>query len=104
MSRFTNLITDKKYMTYQNALRHYISKAYKARKRQNYDEMRTLFSEAIGIIDVDYCFKCSQDDFGYCGLRREKISHEEMFMKYCFDGFIRDMEYSLKDIQGRKEQ
>ena len=104
MSRYTNLITGEKYMTEQNALRHYISMAYKARKRQNYDEMHKLFSEATGIIDVDYCFKCSQDDFGYCGLRREKISHEEMFMKYCFDGFIRDMEHSLKDIQVGKEK
>ena len=104
MSRYTNIATGEKYMTEQNALRHYISKAKKAKNRQNYEEMHKLYSEATGILDIDYCFQCSQDDFGYCGLRREKISQEDMFMKYCFDGFIRDMEYSLKDIQGRKER
>lgn len=87
-------------MTEQNALRHYISKAKKARKRNNYSEMWKIYSEATGIIDVDCCYKCIQDDFGYCGLRRSHISNEERFMKYCFDGFIRDMEYMLNNLRG----
>ena len=99
MSRYVNLVTSERYMTEQNALRHYLSKAKKARKRNNYSEMWKIYSDATRIIDVDYCYKCSQDDFGYCGLRREKISNEEQFMKYCFDGFIRDMEYMLNELQ-----
>lgn len=99
MSRYVNLVTSERYMTEQNALRHYMSKAKKARKRNNYSEMWKIYSDATRIIDVDYCYKCSQDDFGYCGLRREKISNEEIFMKYCFDGFIRDMEYMLNELQ-----
>ena len=87
-------------MTEQNALRHYISKAKKVRKRNDYSEMCKIYSEASEIIDVDYCYKCSQDDFGYCGLRKDKISNEERFMKYCFDGFIRDMEYMLNNLRG----
>lgn len=87
-------------MTEQNALRHYISKSKKARKRNNYLEMWKIYLEATEIIDVDYCCKCSQDDFGYCGLRKDKISNEERFMKYCFDGFIRDMEYMLNNLRG----
>ena len=99
MSRYLNLFTSERYMTEQNALRHYLSKAKKARKRNNHSEMWKIYSDATMIIDVDYCYKCSQDDFGYCGLRREKISNEERFMKYCFDGFIRDMEYMLNELQ-----
>ena len=87
-------------MTEQNALRHYISKAKKARKRNDYSEMWKIYSEATEIIDVDYCYKCSQDDFGYCGLRKDRISNEERFTKYCFDGFIRDMEYMLNNLRG----
>ena len=39
MSRQRNIVTGETYMTEKNALRHYLSKAYKAKKRQNYDEM-----------------------------------------------------------------
>ena len=99
MSRYLNLVTSERCMTEQNALRHYLSKAKKARKRNNYTEMWKIYSDATRIIDVDYCYKCSQDDFGYCGLRRDKISNEERFMKYCFDGFVRDMEYMLCELQ-----
>ena len=87
-------------MTEQNALRHYISKAKKARKRNDYSEMWKIYSEATKITYVDYCYKCPHDDFGYCGLRKDKILNEERFMKYCFDGFIRDMEYMLNDLRG----
>ena len=103
LSRYTNIITGEKVMTEQNALRHYISKAHKTRKRQNYEEMHRLYSEVTGIIDVDYCYKCIQDDFGYCGLRRSHISHEERFMKYCFDVFIRDMEHQLEKLRKKGE-
>lgn len=99
MGRYTNLVTGKKFMTEQNALRHYISKAKKARKGNDYSEMWKIYSEATEIIDVDYCYKCSQDDFGYCGLRKDKISNEERFMNYCFDGFIRDMEFMLNNLR-----
>lgn len=96
MSRYTNLLTGKKIMTEQNALRHYISKAKKARKRNDYSEMWKIYSEATEIIDINYCHKCLYDDFGYCGLRNNKISNKEIFIKYCFDGFIRNMEEKLK--------
>ncbi len=95
MSRQRNIVTGETYMTEKNALRHYLSKAYKAKKRQNYDEMWNLYCEATRILDIDVCYKCSQDDLGYCGLRRSNISDEEKFVKYCFDGFIRDMENML---------
>lgn len=39
LSRYTNIISGEKYMTEQNALRHYISKAHKVQKRQNFEEM-----------------------------------------------------------------
>ena len=95
MSRYTNLITGEKYMTEQNALRHYISKAKKAKQRNNFKEMWKLYSQATKIIDVDYCYKCPYEDFGYCRLRKSHISEEEKFIKHCFDGFIKEMENVL---------
>lgn len=96
MSRYKDLVTGKSYMTEKNALRHYLSKAIKEKKRNNYEEMWKLYCEATRILEIDYCYKCSMDDFGYCGLRRMKITDEERFCKYCFDGFIRDMKNQLE--------
>ena len=90
-------------MTKQNSLRHYLSKAKKANKRQDYNEMWKLYAKAVSTLDICYCFKCPQDDFGYCRLRRSCITDEERFVKYCFNGFIRDMEEQLKDLMKRKE-
>ena len=95
MSRYLNLISGERIMTEQNALRHYISKAKKLRKNHNYETMQKLYSEATEIINIDCCHKCSQDDFGYCNLRNSDISNEDKFIKYCFDGFIRNMENEL---------
>lgn len=103
LSRYTNIISGEKYMTEQNALRHYISKAHKVQKRQNFEEMYSLYSEATKYINVDFCYKCVNDDFGYCGLRRKKTTWVERFTKYCFDGFIRDMEHELKCLQNLSE-
>lgn len=102
MSRYKNIITGERYMTEQNALRYYISKAYKVKKRQNYEEMRKLWTDSTKVIDVDWCFRCIQDDFGYCGLRRGKMSEKERFMKYCFEGWIRNMEQDLAELQGKE--
>lgn len=99
LSRYTNLNTGEKYMTEQNALRHYISKAYKVRKRQKFEEMYSLWHEAAGCIEIYYCDKCEHDDFGYCGLRHIGISEEEKFKKYCFNGFVKYMENELKFLQ-----
>lgn len=88
-------------MTEQNALRHFISKAYKVKERQNYEEMQKLWSDSTKAIDMDYCYKCSQDDFGYCGLRGGKMSNEEMFMTYCFNGWIKNMERDLAELEGK---
>lgn len=103
LSTYKDLITGKKCMTEQNALRHYISKAHKVRKRQNFEEMYALYSEATKYINIDFCFKCMHDDLGYCGLRHKEITDAERFIKYCFDGFIRDMEHELKRLQNPSE-
>ena len=99
LSRYTNLNTGEKYMTEQNALRHYISKAYKVRKRQKFEEMYSLWHEAAGCMEIYYCYKCEHDDFGYCGLRHTNISEEDKFKKYCFNGFVKYMENELKFLQ-----
>ncbi len=103
LSRYTNIITGEKYMTEQNALRHYISKAYKSQKRQEFEEMQLLWREAAGCIDIYCCDKCQYDDFGYCGLRHTDISEEEKFKKYCFNGFVRYMEDELKHLKNPSE-
>lgn len=97
MSKRINIRTGERMMTEKNALRHYLSRARKVRERNDYDEMRRLYNEALDVIDVDICYKCSEDDFGYCGLRgnRSTLSEEEKFKTYCFNGFIRDMEHML---------
>lgn len=101
LSRRTNLITGEKYMTEQNALRHYISKAKKSKCRNNFEEMWELYSQATKILHVDYCYKCHYEDFGYCGLRKSYTSEEEKFIKHCFDGFIKEMEDMLNEMQSK---
>jgi hypothetical protein len=86
-------------MTEQNALRHYISKAHKVKKRKNYEEMCKLYNEAGRIIDVPLCENCPCEDFGMCGLRFKKIPAEELVINYCFDSFIVGMEKMLKWLQ-----
>lgn len=95
MSRVANIYTGEKLMTEKNALRHYLSKAKKAKKRNNLDEMKKIYSDATKILTIDFCYKCQNDDIGYCGLRHSNLSWDEIFQKFCFDGFIRDMEQML---------
>ena len=90
-------------MTEQNALRHYISKAKKAQKKQNLQEMKMLIEEATKILTIGFCYKCNYDDFGYCALRNSDIQEEEKFKKYCFLAVIKEMEDMLnEELRGVK--
>lgn len=103
ISRITNIYTGKKYMTEVNALRHYISKGEKALKTKNYENMKKIWNNAADILDTQLCYKCSMDDFGYCGFRRDNtISEKDMFMEYCFPSLIKLWKKQLKDKIERK--
>lgn len=104
MGRVENLITGKRIMTEGNALRHYLAKGKKAIKSNNYERMKTIWDEAANVIDCSLCYKCLQDDIGYCGLRRNSdISEEEKFVKYCFPSVLKWWECLLNELVVRKD-
>ena len=49
-------------MAEQNALRHYISKAVKAKKRVNFEEMHKIYNDANKELNINLCRKCIMDD------------------------------------------
>ena len=100
--RYTNLYTGEKIMTEQNALRHYISKAVKAKKRGNFEEMYKIYNDAHKELNINLCRKCVMDDIGYCGLRRSHISFQDKFIRYCFQSFIDGMIAELNERQHTK--
>jgi hypothetical protein len=77
-------------MNKQNAIRHYLSKAKKALKKQ--DGNWQLISNVQGIVDDHYCKYCHQEDFGYCGLRNSDITDEDRHVKYCLHCIIKYLE------------
>ena len=98
MSRVENLVTGERMMTESNALRHYLAKSKKALKSNDYERMKKICDEAASVIDCGLCYKCPQDDIGYCGLRRNSdISKEEKFVKYCFPSVLAWWEYQLNE-------
>lgn len=98
MSRVENIVTGERIMTEGNALRHYLAKGKKALKSNDYERMRSIWNEAASVIDCGLCYKCPQDDIGYCGLRRNSdISEEEKFVKYCFPSVLEWWECQLSE-------
>ena len=77
-------------MNKQNAIRHYLSKAKKAIKKQ--DGSGDLINDVQSIIDDFYCKYCNQEDFGYCGLRNSDIKDEDRYVKYCLPCIIKYLE------------
>ncbi len=96
MSRQKNIYTGETYMTEGNALRHYVVKARKALKSGEYQRMKEVWNQSCRVLNPDMCSCCSEDDIGYCGLRRSDISEEEKFVKYCFPNFLKAMEKEVK--------
>lgn len=96
MSRQRNIYTGETYMTEGNALRHFVVKARKAIKTGDYHIMKQIWNQACEILEPDMCIHCMEDDIGYCGLRRSKISEEEKFVTYCFPSFLKAMEAEAK--------
>lgn len=96
MSRIENLYTGERYMTEGNALRHYVVKARKALKSGDYNIMKQVWKDACKILNPEMCECCSEDDIGYCGLRRSSISEEEKFVKHCFPSFLKGLEKEAK--------
>lgn len=98
MSRVENIVTGERMMTECNALRHYLAKGKKAFKSNDYERMKKILNEATNVIDCGLCYKCPQDDIGYCGLRRNSdMSEEEKFVKYCFSSVLEWWKYQLNE-------
>lgn len=96
MSRIKNICTGETYMTDGNALRHYVVKARKALKSEDYNMMKQVWKNACETLNPDLCACCCEDDIGYCGLRKSNISEEEKFVNYCFPSFLKAMEKEVK--------
>ena len=78
------------HMNKGNLRKHAVSKARKALNcptKENLDYAVDL----MFMVDNNgaKCDVCPQDDFGYCGLRREFISWDELRQKYCLPAFIK---------------
>lgn len=99
MSRVENIVTGERMMTEGNALRHYLAKGKKTIKSNDYERMKTIWNEATKVIDCSSCYKCPQDDIGYCGLRYSDVSEEQKFVKYCFPSVLEWWEYQLSERQ-----
>lgn len=104
MSRVENLVTGKRMMTEGNAFRYYLAKGQKALKSNDYERMKRIWNEAASVIDCGLCYKCPQDDIGYCGLRRNSdTSEEEKFVKYCFPSVLAWWECQLSERKGKNK-
>lgn len=102
MSHYKNLFTGEYVMTEANALRHYIKLAKKALKAYNIVAMKQIYKESTYHIDIDKCFRCKNDDFGYCYFRGKNSIPEEQHFVICFTNWIKSMEYELNTILKRK--
>ena len=90
-------------MTEGNALRHYLAKGKKALKSNDYERIRSIWNEAANVIDCGLCYKCPQDNIGYCGLRYSDVSGEEKFVKYCFPSVLAWWKCQLNELVVRKD-
>lgn len=88
-----NIYDGSRHMTEINAARHYLARAIKLSKHDGYIEKEKLMQEAMRefSLDIDKCSYCTCDDFGYCGLRHEKIEESIKIEKYCFNAFIKQL-------------
>lgn len=88
-----NIYDGSRHMTEINAARHYLMRAIKLGKYGGYIEKEKLIKEAMRefSLDIDICSYCACDDFGYCGLRHEKIEESVKIEKYCFNAFIKQL-------------
>lgn len=101
MSKVTNIRTGEKLMTSQNALRHFVIKGRKALKTGDYEKMHEVWKESLNVlamsdINPDLCHYCLEDDFGYCGLRKDNILEKDKFVRYCFPSYLKAMEEEVK--------
>ena len=102
MGHYTNLSTGRYIMTEVNALRHFIKLAKKALNTNSIANMRLVYNEATYHINVDKCFKCPHDDFGYCYFRGKNSISEYEHYRICFTNWIKSMEHELNILLKRK--
>lgn len=96
MSKYKDIYTDERYMTKQNALRHYLRQALKATKKNDYVEMYRIYNITASepSLDIDPCAYCEVDTFGRCAFDRMVV--EDKFVKCCFYAFISCMKNQLR--------
>ena len=84
-------------MTRINAYRQLISKLKKA--LNNNDPNLYLLDRVQSYVQDNYCDKCVNEDFGYCGLRRSPLSREIIALKYCMPAAIKYLETKLPEYK-----
>lgn len=102
MSHYKGLSDGRYIMTEVNALRHFIKLGKQALKTNNIQNMRLVYNESTYHINIDKCFKCKHDDFGYCYFRGANSIPEEQHFKLCFENWIKSMEHELNELLKRK--
>ena len=83
-------------MTETNAIRHALSKGKKAK---TYEQKKKIWAEFCNYYYSDMCDCCTEDDFGYCGLRKEKIPDQCKFVQYCFPSFLKYLESEIEGLK-----
>lgn len=102
MSHYTDITTGRYIMTEVNALRHFIKLAKKALYTNSVINMQRVYNEATYHLDVDKCFKCKYDDFGYCYFRGKNSIDENTHYRICFENWIKSMEHELNRLIHKK--
>lgn len=95
MSKLKNVYNGNTYMTKQNAQRYFLKRLSIAIGNKDVDKCDKLLDKMIdnGLYCSFRCEFCPHDDIGYCGLRRSKISDEEIKTRYCFPSVLKGLLY-----------
>ncbi len=76
-------------MNKQNQKRHSYAVVKKFLNNPTEERLTIAHNAVTDYMDFGYvCDKCTQDDLGYCGLRREKIPYLDKFVMYCGPTFL----------------
>ena len=102
MGHYTNLTNGRYIMTEANALRHFIRLANHALLVNDINLMHSVYNEATYHINVDKCYKCSHDDFGYCYFRGSNSIPAEEHFKICFENWVKAMKHELNVLLKKK--
>lgn len=105
MSHYKNIFTGEYIMTEVNALRHFIKLGKTAIKSNDIMQMNNVYKLASIHLNVDKCYNCVHDDFGYCEYRGKYSINPDEHFKICFKNWVHVLELELnKTVKCKKKK